>query len=155
MSQIKKEIAECKEEHPFSISALLVNDKGGKTANPTSLADKNCDKQPPSTTFTNIYKMKMKSDPINLISQLRPLSQWEGQPTKESRKERRPRTVFTGSQLLALESVYQSQRLLCRCERARLAGALALTPAQVKVWFQNRRTKSRRDTSQTSVKGKG
>ena len=62
-----------------------------------------------------------------------PLSQWDGQKTKESRKERRPRTVFTGSQLLALESVYQSQRLLCRCERARLAGALALTPAQVKV----------------------
>ncbi|XP_063681546.1 homeobox protein H40-like [Bolinopsis microptera] len=103
-----------------------------------------------------MYKMKMQTRPINLISQLRPLSQWDGQKTKESRKERRPRTVFTGSQLLALESVYQSQRLLCRCERARLAGALALTPAQVKVWFQNRRTKSRRDiSSQTSVKGNG
>ena len=54
---------------------------------------------------------------------------WEG----DQKKRRRPRTVFTGSQLVALESVYQSQRLLCKCERARLAGALSLTPAQVKV----------------------
>ncbi|XP_066548983.1 NK1 transcription factor related 2-like,a [Amia ocellicauda] len=56
-------------------------------------------------------------------------------------KPRRARTAFTYEQLVALESKFRSTRYLSVCERLNLALALSLTETQVKIWFQNRRTK--------------
>ena len=56
-------------------------------------------------------------------------------------KPRRVRTAFTYEQLVALENKFRSTRYLSVCERLNLALALNLTETQVKIWFQNRRTK--------------
>ncbi|XP_053305909.1 NK1 transcription factor-related protein 2 [Spea bombifrons] len=56
-------------------------------------------------------------------------------------KPRRARTAFTYEQLVALESRFRSSRYLSVCERLSLALTLRLTETQVKIWFQNRRTK--------------
>ncbi|XP_072883729.1 NK1 transcription factor related 2-like,a [Hemitrygon akajei] len=56
-------------------------------------------------------------------------------------KPRRARTAFTYEQLVALENKFRSTRYLSVCERLNLALALSLTETQVKIWFQNRRTK--------------
>ncbi|KAM5141611.1 NK1 transcription factor-related protein 2 [Mantella aurantiaca] len=58
-----------------------------------------------------------------------------------STKPRRARTAFTYEQLVALESRFRSSRYLSVCERLSLALTLHLTETQVKIWFQNRRTK--------------
>nr|XP_056706454.1 NK1 transcription factor-related protein 2 [Euleptes europaea] len=56
-------------------------------------------------------------------------------------KPRRARTAFTYEQLVALESKFRATRYLSVCERLNLALALSLSETQVKIWFQNRRTK--------------
>ncbi|XP_069755567.1 NK1 transcription factor related 2-like,a [Narcine bancroftii] len=56
-------------------------------------------------------------------------------------KPRRARTAFTYEQLVALENKFRLTRYLSVCERLNLALALSLTETQVKIWFQNRRTK--------------
>ncbi|XP_026135110.1 NK1 transcription factor-related protein 2-like [Carassius auratus] len=56
-------------------------------------------------------------------------------------KPRRARTAFTYEQLVALENKFHTTRYLSVCERLNLALSLSLTETQVKIWFQNRRTK--------------
>jgi len=58
-----------------------------------------------------------------------------------SAKARRARTAFTYEQLVALENKFKQTRYLSVCERLNLALSLSLTETQVKIWFQNRRTK--------------
>lgn len=61
--------------------------------------------------------------------------------SKNSGKPRRARTAFTYEQLVALENKFKTTRYLSVCERLNLAISLSLTETQVKIWFQNRRTK--------------
>lgn len=56
-------------------------------------------------------------------------------------KPRRARTAFTYEQLVSLENKFKTTRYLSVCERLNLALTLNLTETQVKIWFQNRRTK--------------
>lgn len=47
------------------------------------------------------------------------------------------------SQVAELEKRFHKQKYLASAERAALARGLKMTDAQVKTWFQNRRTKWR------------
>ncbi|TKR93826.1 hypothetical protein L596_008208 [Steinernema carpocapsae] len=60
------------------------------------------------------------------------------------RKNKRIRTAFSPSQLVHLEKAFESNHYVIGNERKQLAQKLALTETQVKVWFQNRRTKQKR-----------
>nr|XP_012636785.1 NK1 transcription factor-related protein 2 [Microcebus murinus] len=62
-------------------------------------------------------------------------------PEPNCAKPRRARTAFTYEQLVALENKFRTTRYLSVCERLNLALSLSLTETQVKIWFQNRRTK--------------
>lgn len=64
-------------------------------------------------------------------------------------KRRRARTVFTSSQLGCLESHFEKHKYLTATDRADLAATLDLTEAQIKTWFQNRRTKWKKMLSLT------
>ncbi|ESO85042.1 hypothetical protein LOTGIDRAFT_80119, partial [Lottia gigantea] len=57
---------------------------------------------------------------------------------------KRIRTAFSPSQLLKLEDAFEKNHYVVGQERKDLAGKLSLTETQVKVWFQNRRTKCKR-----------
>ncbi|KAH3789762.1 homeobox protein HEX homolog pha-2-like [Dreissena polymorpha] len=68
-----------------------------------------------------------------------PQSTW----SKQS-KGKRVRTIFTPEQLERMEAEFERQQYMVGTERYYLASSLNLTEAQVKVWFQNRRIKWRK-----------
>ena len=60
------------------------------------------------------------------------------------RKYPRERTTFTAAQLKFLEELFRVKKYLTLIERSKVATHLELSEKQVKTWFQNRRTKYRR-----------
>ncbi|GAA6223640.1 NK1 transcription factor-related protein 2-like [Lates japonicus] len=65
-------------------------------------------------------------------------------------KSRRIRTAFTVEQLQILERSFRRCHYLSVLERHTIATALRLSETQVKIWFQNRRTKWKKERLQGS-----
>uniref|UniRef100_A0A0K0F2J8 Homeobox domain-containing protein n=1 Tax=Strongyloides venezuelensis TaxID=75913 RepID=A0A0K0F2J8_STRVS len=61
---------------------------------------------------------------------------------------KKPRTAFTKEQIMILEDKFNNQKYLTSAERFELAKKLDMTESQVKTWFQNRRTKWRRQEAE-------
>ena len=59
-------------------------------------------------------------------------------------KKRKPRALFSHSQVYELERTFSVRKYLTAHEREQLATVLKLTETQVKIWFQNRRYKCKR-----------
>ena len=106
----------------------------------------------------------MSSKLINLISRLRAINALfvsifsdnrnetakeedirDSKTTRKSAKTRRKRTAFTSFQLKCLEEKFMMNKYLTIAERDMLAKSLQLSNKQVKTWFQNRRTKWKRE----------
>jgi len=60
---------------------------------------------------------------------------------KGGKLPRKPRTIFTSQQLRELNRAFERTHYLSLPERAELAHALGLTQTQIKIWFQNKRSK--------------
>ncbi|CAM4777851.1 unnamed protein product [Rotaria magnacalcarata] len=67
-----------------------------------------------------------------------------GNESMKDARRKSSRPTFTGHQIFALEKMFENTKYLAGTERSRLASQLAMSEAQVKVWFQNRRTKWRK-----------
>ena len=65
--------------------------------------------------------------------------------SKSKAKARRIRTAFTLEQMRILEHSFRNSHYLSVFERFAIAKALNLSETQVKVWFQNRRTKWKKE----------
>ncbi|XP_046745770.1 uncharacterized protein LOC124411005 [Diprion similis] len=61
--------------------------------------------------------------------------------SEAERKKKKARTTFTGRQIFELEKQFEIKKYLSSSERAEMAKLLNVTETQVKIWFQNRRTK--------------
>ncbi|CAF0792802.1 unnamed protein product [Brachionus calyciflorus] len=63
------------------------------------------------------------------------------------KKNRKSRTAFSDYQLNSLEKSFEKHKYLNVQDRIELANRLNLTDTQVKTWYQNRRTKWKRQSS--------
>ncbi|XP_054709619.1 homeobox protein Nkx-6.1-like [Uloborus diversus] len=63
------------------------------------------------------------------------------QESGDKGKRKKARTTFTGRQIFELEKQFEVKKYLSSSERTEMAKLLNVTETQVKIWFQNRRTK--------------
>ncbi|XP_069093213.1 barH-like 1 homeobox protein [Pleurodeles waltl] len=85
------------------------------------------------------YRVKEEGD--------REISSSRDSPPVRLKKPRKARTAFTDHQLAQLERSFERQKYLSVQDRMELAASLNLTDTQVKTWYQNRRTKWKRQTA--------
>ncbi|XP_050546868.1 homeobox protein engrailed-like ceh-16 [Daktulosphaira vitifoliae] len=119
---------------PFTIDAILgLHGPPGQNCTPTAATALDFSTSGSAAAIA-MHSKKSKEDKI------------DGSLKKHgcSGKSKRVRTIFTPEQLERLEMEFERQQYMVGPERLYLAHTLQLTEAQVKVWFQNRRIKWRK-----------
>ncbi|CAH2237787.1 jg24126 [Pararge aegeria aegeria] len=76
---------------------------------------------------------------------------WNGSKTSSGgiKKPKRIRTAFTSQQMMELENEYARTRYLDRSRRIELSDILNLNERTIKIWFQNRRMKEKKDRTES------
>uniref|UniRef100_A0A0N5BG74 Homeobox domain-containing protein n=1 Tax=Strongyloides papillosus TaxID=174720 RepID=A0A0N5BG74_STREA len=103
-------------KHPFSIDNIL------QVCSPMKSLEIFSTKDPQNQTDLPI---KCKESPIG------------------EEKRRRHRSTFTSTQIRILEYEFMNSRYISTEHRSRLANFLGISEQQIKIWFQNRRYKTR------------
>uniref|UniRef100_A0ABM5FPA5 Homeobox protein Hox-C6 isoform X3 n=1 Tax=Pogona vitticeps TaxID=103695 RepID=A0ABM5FPA5_9SAUR len=94
----------------------------------------------PKRVFPWMKESRHKKKPKNNLPVSDPISP----PNSSSSK--RVRTAYTHMQLVELEKEFHFNRYLCRPRRLEMACLLRLSERQIKIWFQNRRMKYKKDS---------
>uniref|UniRef100_H2LSZ2 Homeobox protein Nkx-2.5 n=1 Tax=Oryzias latipes TaxID=8090 RepID=H2LSZ2_ORYLA len=100
---------------------------------------------------SNEFEDERGKDDFGVRVELLEDSKPEDPDRPKPRRRRKPRVLFSQAQVYELERRFKQQRYLSAPERDHLASVLKLTPTQVKIWFQNRRYKCKRQRQDQSL----
>ena len=75
------------------------------------------------------------------------LSSKQEEENEQGRCKKRHRTSFSSMQLKRLEEEFDGDNYIIGMKRWRLSEELDIPEKQIKIWFQNRRTKSKKSYS--------
>ncbi|XP_037548625.1 barH-like homeobox 1b [Nematolebias whitei] len=131
---IRDILADCK-----PLAACAPYSSNGQPAQEAKITDDFLEKIHSNSSSDSEYKVKEEGD--------REISSSRDSPQVRLKKPRKARTAFTDHQLAQLERSFERQKYLSVQDRMELAASLNLTDTQVKTWYQNRRTKWKRQTA--------
>lgn len=120
----------------MKICILVVPETDEGSSSPTLFASSRQNlyiNRPTSSHHRNLTSTRSHQD-LTLLSD----------PNIQGNRKKRSRAAFTHAQVYELERRFNQQRYLSGPERADLAHSLKLTETQVKIWYQNRRYKTKR-----------
>uniref|UniRef100_A0A8B9FRD3 Homeobox domain-containing protein n=1 Tax=Amazona collaria TaxID=241587 RepID=A0A8B9FRD3_9PSIT len=123
---------------PFSVKDILNLERADTAGAPLAPRSPDGENEPP--------RRRLLAPPLEAEEQ-------KGDPCHQpkQRQRRKPRVLFSQAQVFELERQFKHQRYLSAPEREHLARALKLTSTQVKIWFQNRRYKCKRQRQDRSL----
>ncbi|CAG9787286.1 unnamed protein product [Diatraea saccharalis] len=113
----------------------------------------NVNHQPPPPTYHRVELYPNNGDTNNMPYHQGYSTQDPGEIVNHLaiRKPKRHRTAFTTDQLTALETEYQIAQYIKRNRRIELSQILNLTERSIKIWFQNRRMKAKKEREANSL----
>lgn len=127
----------------LSSSQLNLNNLTNNNQNQNHMNTTNTTTSSNSTSASSTPNGTSGNSNSNTSFLIKDILRYDGQ----KRKQRKARTAFSDHQLKELEASFEAKKYLTVQDRVELAARLKLSDTQVKTWYQNRRTKHKRQTA--------